>query len=346
MKACMRKRNAFTLIELLVVISIIALLISLLLPALGNVRKKARLLKDTANMSQHSKAALTHASQNRDYLPNAPEGNEPASGGTGIGGRGRPANRFADLDNNFVTNGWGFPGGGLFTIGKFWPDDNLSTDVNLSTMRDAYWISLGSYIVEGEGLQMLQEVLVSPTSDRLDVWSRWKEDIIENGGRHWDLTSAQYNFAAGDATKTFRIGTYNYASTSFLATSVFSPTASGSAPVELNQDGFMPQGSVAWNPTSNIEFADKKVLYYLNRRWYENSNGAGFWFGGGSTIPVALADGSARVSITGVDTAGGNVTEKSGAWPVGRASSSVGLPAGTPFYYCATIGGLKGRDMR
>ena len=65
----MKNRKAFTLIELLVVIAIIALLIGILLPALGKARQSARQLKDSTQVRGLHQGCVTWAQNNADDFP-------------------------------------------------------------------------------------------------------------------------------------------------------------------------------------------------------------------------------------------------------------------------------------
>ncbi|MAE63550.1 MAG: hypothetical protein CMJ18_04705 [Phycisphaeraceae bacterium] len=111
----------FTLIELLVVISILALLIALLLPAIKRAKDMGRMLQCSTNLRQVGLAVLMYTPDNDDILPPGFGWNSPD----------RPA--------NFNHYDWAWPGMILEYISEFriMPDDSsygAGTQINRS-----YW---------------------------------------------------------------------------------------------------------------------------------------------------------------------------------------------------------------
>jgi len=78
----MKRRKGFTLIELLVVVGIIALLVSILMPALGRAKELANQVKCGTQLSGLGKAFALYMSDNRDLYPRIfnPSATLPAPG--------------------------------------------------------------------------------------------------------------------------------------------------------------------------------------------------------------------------------------------------------------------------
>ncbi len=75
-------RRGFTLIELLLVIGIIAILVSITIPALGSSRETARRIKCLANLKGIGGGIAGYMNDSKDLLPRVRPLHDPASGNT------------------------------------------------------------------------------------------------------------------------------------------------------------------------------------------------------------------------------------------------------------------------
>ncbi len=85
---CRNARRGFTLVELLVVIGILALLISMLLPALNRAKQAANSLKCQSNLRQIGQAWQLYAAANKDSMPWGQSPNVPGYKADGTPGNG------------------------------------------------------------------------------------------------------------------------------------------------------------------------------------------------------------------------------------------------------------------
>ncbi len=350
-----KRRTGFTLIELLVVVSIVALLISILLPAVGAARRRARISACVQNMKQHGIGTASFAAANNDTLPNAPDA--PPTTDNKFGRAGRVAQTWANQE--FPVNGFAFQSVGVptwrpFTFGQGLP--NRSWEFKGMSMYNGYWIIMSEYMTDGEGIDAMADVFYSPSDKEgprvRDTLSR--QFLIDNDGR-WP------GLGAGVTSTNFRTPSYRYVGVGVLDPKAVSADRQGNkldttfqfggTDLEDNSDEGLSEfyTYVRRNPQSSVAYPSSKVLFFMDTA-YHNPNRSS-WFEQGAISTVSLADGSARESIPSQEALPERPAEDVGSSMylvyVASDPGEEGEDTTITYYapYLHTWGGIRGRDL-
>ncbi|MBN8645461.1 MAG: prepilin-type N-terminal cleavage/methylation domain-containing protein [Planctomycetes bacterium] len=355
-------KRGFTLIELLVVVSIIALLISILLPAVGETRRQARISLCTANMKQHGQGVANYASANQDTLPHVPKNNNKGLNA----GKGSIPGYFASRD--LPVNGVTFANPGPQTaasVGAVGTVLNGSEYMGDRTLQawNGYFIFMSEYMIDGTAGDVFNNVFLSPSdTGTIGNWKRLKT-YVANGAQSgtnaansgwWQLIGAGAALPNSGTTVPLA-GSYRYVIAAmtdqkiYTFTSAGAPNTPGGGPaynIDFGTGGSNAnfQTYVKRNPVSTIDYPAQKVLFYMWFAWHNPNKNA--WFEQDVVCPVALGDGSARATVPTREALPLNYGNNENAGPYFRVYFT-GDQNTTVFtaYYMLTNGGLRGRDL-
>jgi len=129
-KGGVMRSSSFTLIELLVVITIIAILASMLLPALNQARERARNAQCQSNLKELGAGMLLYFGDNRDFLP-------PVS--NGASSPGSPRWTALLMGTQTTMNFWEVPSSGAYAGRQLFHCPSMTGGNHAASGSDSGW---------------------------------------------------------------------------------------------------------------------------------------------------------------------------------------------------------------
>jgi prepilin-type N-terminal cleavage/methylation domain-containing protein len=185
-------RHAFTLIELLVVVAVIAILASLLLPALGRAKDRTNSISCLNQLKQLGMIMEFYADENNDYYP------DHYNGG-GISGQHwlRAVAPYMNLSQDY--NNWPKTKHMLIcpTAGTY-AETYINTYNNNNNLMTAYGMNVRfSFLRRPRITKASDRILLMDTKRTYFAYRPWYAD--KHSGRHNNYTTCQSQYADGHA---------------------------------------------------------------------------------------------------------------------------------------------------
>ncbi|RNC81354.1 MAG: prepilin-type N-terminal cleavage/methylation domain-containing protein [Phycisphaera sp.] len=295
-----RSKHAFTLIELLVVISIIALLISILLPALGNARRSAQAMITNNNLRQHGVAAASYAAENdsRAYTFSWEPGKAPQTTNTALAracANLNPSNAAAFSEAAALQQ--------LDIVTRLFKHESLDPDPgNASPMHTPYVLYNHLVINDHIGESLPAETVISPADRARTYWQKNIDEYLEDpAGNAFRPPSNQTGFN--------HLWRWAFSSSYQIVTAHYSPdygNSQGSGwPATVSRVGSshfqyqMPSqpNVLGRRRVDEVRFPGQKVMMYDEYQRHKGKEDQYYAFED-SSIPLLFYDGHAAVRET------------------------------------------------
>ncbi len=349
-------RCGFVLVELIAVVLLLVVLGGVMVVSAQFSRRDARLSNCVSNLKQHAIGVENYAGSNSDKLPNGPlvpAGTGPAAQRV-LGKPGAVSRLYAgpvgEISGDVTVDGWNWADPVINVLSPASEDTlNANTYANMQT-HNAYWHIMGDYMVEGEGVESLQDIFVSPADEAGAVGMRAVRDARKRVGE-----SPLPNDGVTGLALT-QLPSYRYTVASMTRAEIYEWTKEGK-PTGVPDEVYSDRDAVADNvlrvSKADVRYPAQKVSFYLWPACHDPHRE--LWFEDGAEISVAMHDGSARSLVASRDAIPYTEDpwkrfEGAGAYyrvSVERVGANKLVRDGEySAFFWITNGGIKGRDLK